>query len=355
MSANYSIAQLEPALARAQVMRIWQDNLPVECDPGAKFDWTFFADPPAASSVFLLGVEAGDGADPVGTAAAVERGFMVEGYPVRAALLAELAVDARHRTALPAIRLVRQVRQSCLSEFGFAYGFPNSQAAPVFRRCGYSALGRMTRYARVLRHGRYLRQRLRVPLVGSAAGLAADSARRAWHRPAARRAQRDYELIWLRELDARFDRLWERARLHYHVVAERSARFLRWRFLRHPERDYRLVALRGQQGDGSLLAYAVVSFEGDMAAVHDFFGAPEALARLFDLLIPALRRRDAASISVQFLGEPRVVKLLRARGFSPREARRPVIVSPGEGASVPERSLLDPSRWFLTDADHEWW
>ena len=346
MATAYKVRQSPPADAEREVLRVWTDNLDVECDPGAKFRWTFREPPNRPPSVFLLDA-AGDGQSPevVGTASVGERDFRIGDRRARAALLSELAVDRAHRSLFPAMRLVREVRRVWPERCDFAYGFPNDKAEKLFLRCGYQTLGRITRYARPLRHAPFLRRWRDLPVLTSAAGAALDAARLIAAAPAAVAARARYRLAWDVEVDDRFDALWDEAGASYRVIAARTAEFLRWRFLRHPETRYRLVAM--SEGD-ALRAYAVTSEVDGGCHVHDLFGAPAALGALLDLAIPALYAGGARSVSVEFLGDPRIVALLGARGFRARKSARAVIVGgPAE--------LGDPTAWFITDADHEWW
>lgn len=357
MSTEYRVSRVEPGAARSQLMRIWRDNLQLACDAAAKFAWTFEAAPHRPDRLFLLDAGApgttGERA-PIGAAGVAWRPFQLAGRSARGALLFELAVDRRHRTGFPALRLVAETRRAALRDFDFAYGFPTHRAEPLFRRCGYSELGRITRYVRVLRHGDYLRRALDLPLLTRAAAAGLDGARLALHAPAWARARARLRLELGGELDARIDDLWRRVSGCYRVVGARSAEFLRWRFLRHPEQSHELALLIDRAGS-ALQAYAVLGIKDGAAHLHDFFGEPAALGALVDLLVPAIARRGARSLSVRFLGDPRVVAELVARGFSARDRSRAVVLSPGDAGADAAEAACDPAGWFLTDADHEWW
>jgi hypothetical protein len=357
VSTEYRVSRVDPGAARTELLRIWRDNLPLGCDAAAKFAWTYEAAPHRPDRLYLLDARragaSGDGVA-IGAAGVAWRPFQLAGRPARGALLFELAVDRSHRTGFPALRLVAESRRAALRDFDFAYGFPTERAEPLFRRCGYSELGRTTRYVRVLRHADYLRRALDLPLLTRAAAAGLDGARLALHAPAWARARARLRLELGGEPDSRVDDLWRRAAGSYQVVGARTAEFLRWRFLRHPEQSHELVLLVDRAGL-ALHAYGVLGMQDRAAHLHDFFGEPAALGALIDLLLPALVRRGARSLSLRFLGDARVVAELVARGFAARDRSRAVIFSPGDAGGGPAAAACDPASWFLTDADHEWW
>ena len=151
--------------------------------------------------------------------------------------------------------------------------------------------------------------------------------------------------------DDRWDALWREARDEYDVVGARTAAFLRWRFPASP--DTQFVALQ-RPGDGTLRAYAVLQFEPATGAAHvrDLFGHHDDLGKLVDALIPLAYRAGASSLSVRFLGAPKVERLLIEHGFALREGDRAVVVDRGSLAG--DAPLVrDASRWHLFDVDED--
>lgn len=339
-------------------MRVWRDNLPVE-DAARKFDWFYKEAPIPPETVFVLA--AGEDDEPgriVGTAGVGIREFSIRGEMIRAALLADMAVDSEHRKLLPALKLARESHVYSLEQHPMLYGFPNQKAVGVFRRAGYQQLGSMARYARVLRHAGYV-ERLaahdRVPawaahlatgqVMHSLVGASADAVRLAQLGPHLAQAARKYKLEWLSPGDARIDALWEACREHYQVIGRRSAAFLDWRF--PVEEGHRTVALLGRRG-AVLRAYAVIQRMGDVVHIRDLFGFPDSLQSLLELLVPTFYTEGATSMSMRYLGSERVTRALKASGFSERECSRAIIVDSAPGIEVD-----DPESWHLCDADED--
>ncbi len=345
---RYRVERASPAsdATAAELRALWRRNLPVEGECAAKFDWLYRQAPWPADDVFLL---AADGvAGPVGTAGVFVRRMRVGGPVVEAALLGDFAVDVAHRTLQPALTLMRAVRRQATARFGLVYGFPNQLAAGVCQRVGFSELGVMTRYVRVLRHDRFVRRVLDVPFMTTLAARSVDGARVALAMPRAVRALRGRTLQWPTSTDARLDELWTDAAGQYDIVAERSAAFVDWRLLRHPFDPCQLAALTTADG-ARILAYAAIAVADAVAYVRDLFGHRDEVGRLLDALIPTLWRRgiahrlapltcgdiDAGRRSVgAWLCRPRTHALghhrrrRRVAGGRPRPHRRPPGVVP---------------------------
>jgi hypothetical protein len=364
----FETAEEEPESVRVEVCRLWADNLRLERPADEKFRWQYRLAPHPARSIHVIRWQDEAGArHTVGTGGVSERRYHLAGQDVRVGVVGDVAVDREHRGLLPALRLLRAVRESIDADLDVAYGFPNAKADGVMLRAGFHRLGKARRYARVLRHAGYvgrLAERLpklppllvpltarvlATPIVAAAGGAVIDAARLVGVAPGAARAAAHHRLAWADHFDQRFDALWMAARSAYPMIGERTSAFLGWRY---PVCD---IATLTRRGDGALRAYAIVEIHPSTRAahLHDVFGHPGDLAALFDLLLPALYLRGAASVSVRFLGAPRVAELLAARGFEPRDEGRTVVVEVGPRRAEHRALLLDPASWHLFDEDED--
>ncbi|HRC58400.1 MAG: hypothetical protein IPI49_15365 [Myxococcales bacterium] len=374
---SYVVRRCEPSEIRESIEQLWERNLPIEQSAVDKFSWLYEQAPLVPRDVFVIAAAAqgGEPERPVGTAGVGLRDIYVGGGSgaraeiLRAGLLADLAVDREHRTVAPALRLVREVRAWALSELDLAYGFPNQHAQGVFRRVGYSALGAMSRYVRVLRYGSYLSR------------ASAEDLKRlpAWARPLAQqvlsrpgRSQRlaatAYELAQLardargllvarrhepltlgQRVPAGVDALFHRCRTEYDLVAVRSDRLLRWRYPAAPGRLWAAV-----RSGSRLDAYAMIDRIGDAMHLRDVFGTRAGVAALLSQLVFECYRLGASSVSMRFLGESWMTELLASLRFEKRAADRSIYlgISPRVVGALRER-LSEPACWFLTDFDED--
>ncbi len=355
---NYRIKFASPTSVRDDLLRVWQSNLPIYGEEAAKakFSWTYENALHQPEGVFVLAARDQGQEDQeliVGTAGLGMRNFFAKGHVLRAGLLGDLAVESDHRTLLPAVRLVRESRKMALRDFDFAYGFPNEAAEGVFERCGYHRLGTLQRYVMILRYHPYVRRIIDVPMLPKLAGAVLTAGRAAVHLPAWMHAHQRYSLHLLDNVDVRFDEMWQRVRGEYPLIGERDQSFLRWRFFRQPNHDYRIACITDRQDDHTVHAYAVIETEGVYAYIRDFFGARESLSSLFELLAVHLARNGMVSMSVDYLGGARMIAMFKAHGFVPRQATQAIIMD--ASASCQERAewLRDVDNWHLTDADED--
>ncbi|HEX3763975.1 MAG TPA: hypothetical protein VHW23_35010 [Kofleriaceae bacterium] len=306
----------------------------------AKLRW-FYCDGPHGPGRALV-LHARDAA--VGCAGVGVRTLVHRGAQRRAALFADLAVDRPHRSGLPALTLLRSIQAEVGRDFDLGYGFPNTKAIAIYRRAGFVELGRMYRYVRVLRCQRYLAAApwLQVP------AAAADRALGAVARLHQLRA-RPFALDWPARFDARFDRLWQATRSADRIACERTAAFLGWRFAREPHR----IAAVIRRDTGALAAYGVLRpAERGLVELVDLFGAGEReLGAALALIVPAARQLGFAAIGFRFLGDPRVIRLLRTHGFARRGEPRSIVVAHGRDPAI--AALTTAAAWYLTDLDED--
>jgi hypothetical protein len=349
---RYTAEERSVDAASADLLRLWGSNLASAGDDlPAKLDWFYRAAPAGPGRALVLLADDGTGSRVVGCQGIGFRRVLCGGRVLRAALVADLAVDAAHRTLMPALVLVRSTRQAATGAADFQYGFPNAKAVGVFRRVGYLPLGTMSRRVRVLRFAPYVARRVGVRLVARLGGALLDGAAAVARAPARLRAAADYRLSFLLGPDARFDALFDEARARHPVVADRGQDFLRWRFFARGD-GAELAALT-RRGDGALRAYAVVTRRDGVGHLCDFLAASDRdLSALLSLLATALRARGCTSASVRFLGAPATDELLERCGFGLRDADRAVVIDPGGDAEL-GTLLGDPGNHHLTDADED--
>ena len=337
-----------------ELMRIWRDNLPVRGAVEAKRRWAYLDAPTGPSEAMVVRV---DGGAAVGCAGIERRELWCRGQPLAAALLADFAIDRSHRIGLPAVLLQRAVQRHVEPRFDLSYGFPNRGAVAIHLRTGYHELGKMGRYVRPLRFGRYVRRRITQPAIAAVATAVIDPAAHAAGWLAGLPSHRAYALTWLDDVDARFDALWARAAPTLPIACRRDAALLRWRFLRAPGDRCQIAALIARDDD-RVAAYAIVR-DGDgatagMAELVDLLGeGPDALDALFDQLVPALTARGYDAATIRFLGTPAIVGLLTRHRFVAREPDRSIIVRPTARCPIAAEVVRDARAWYLTDLDED--
>lgn len=363
---QYEVQLAAPNTAQASLLRVWR-NLQVKGDLKEKFHWTYEQAPYLPDTAFLLKVHD----EVVGSAGYGIRAFRVFGSDKRVAVMADLAVDAAHRSLAPALSLVRASREFVQKQFDFAYGWPNSKAEGVFARARYKSLGRLHRYVRVLRYeaymdrvGQYTERLARLthlpprfvslltkPPVASVGTRALSYGSRLRHQTSTVRIKRAYAMQWTTTGDARIDAIWQAARDDYGIVSERTSQFLRWRFANDSVR----VALLLSKANNTPCAYAVIRNECGDAQVVDIFGLPDALRPLLDLLIAALGQEGMVhAVSCIYLGQPSFLGVLQDCGFEKRDDKgRAVYMCTGQEFEGQSPQLEQAESWHLTAFDED--
>lgn len=344
--APYSVHEGNALLDRGSVLAIWDGNLGQPERMRAKYDWFYLHSPGGPPLMQLLRHEPEDRW--VGTCAAGRRRMAWRGREIEAGVLVDLAVTAAHRSLGPALMLQQRLIAAARNELDVLYGFPNPKAAPVFRRIGYRLFGELVRYARVLRHRRYLALRMPPWLATPAAALldaalATRDALRRWSGPRLRTR-------WSDEADPRMDALWNASAPADALGAVRDARHVRWRFDHAPVARSRHLLVTDPD-DRHLLAWFATQVEGDALLVRDFWSedADRAVGvHYLDALLHAARRAGHASVSVEIAARESRLSTWRARGFVAR-GRRPVFgIQRDDGDG-----LIGQDDLYLTAADED--
>ena len=102
MPPRYSVERRPFSEVEADLRRLWDGNLTVEGGVARKLAWLYREAPDLPDGVFMLAAEPEDGGakEWVGTAGVLIRRVQVAERELRAGLLADLAVDKVHRSAL---------------------------------------------------------------------------------------------------------------------------------------------------------------------------------------------------------------------------------------------------------------
>jgi len=346
MAITYHIEEADLSASAAAIQGLWVANLAGHDSRGAAAKLRLgYAENPAGPGTAIL-LYPDNETLPRGVQGLHPRVFHFGARRLRAAGLADYAVDADHRSLGPALMLMRRGTQLGAERFDLTYGLPNRKAAAVLARAGLKRLGTVRRYARPLFSRPLLAQRLPTwladllaPMVDAALGM-----RDAWHSAALRPRLECSATGWD---DPAIDELWSR-RPDSLLLSERSGAMLRWRFGAPERGDWRLCMARDRDGDAR--GYVVWRLTDGFAEVGDFFSPdPDACTAPLMLSFSRLARRERAnSVSVTFFGSEQVAQRLLASGMALRPHEAPLFTLPG---GVPE--LESPGRWYLTSFDND--
>jgi hypothetical protein len=354
MPTHYTVEAAKLPQDTSDVLTLWVNNLPGfdAQNAKAKLLLGYAANPAGASAVLLL--RAHDDASSTSTAQGTQglhaRRFVQGAQTLKSIALADLVVNAEHRSLGPALMLMRSSVELAQAGHDITYGLPNDRAATVCTRAGLRPLGSVQRYAKPLASREKLDQRvpawlamfvaplvdraltLRDSMRGSKLGLRLTCRSCSWNDPA-------------------LDDVWARRRPEL-LLSDRSAAMLRWRFdgSRLPQSTPRWEVCVAHDASSAVQGYVVWRQTDGFIEVGDFFVKDVAL-HLAPMMLGFARyakRHHAVSVSVEFFGDPRVVQGLLAAGLHVRPDQTPVFI----GAATPP-ALTDPSLWYFTAFDND--
>ncbi|MEO6403684.1 MAG: hypothetical protein ABIP62_16920 [Vicinamibacteria bacterium] len=128
----------------------------------------------------------------------------------------------------------------------------------------------------------------------------------------------EVEVCPVSEFSPEYDDLWMRSRASYSTCVRRDARYLKWKFLNCPFREYRVIEARKA---GTLTGYAVLRDEGDeifkRGVIADLFCDTTDVATQDALLAAAIddfRRKNRVRIEV-YCYNARLAGSLKRHGF----------------------------------------
>lgn len=346
MAISYHIEEADLSTAAAAIEGLWVANLIGHDARSAAAKLRLgYAENPAGQGTAILLYPQGQTC-PSGVQGLHPRLFHFGTRRLRAAGLADYAVDSAHRSLGPALMLMRRGIELGAERFDLTYGLPNQKAAAVVARAGLKRVGMVRRYAKPLRSRDQLAQRLPPALAAVCAPLvdAALRLRDAVRSVGFRKRLDCRDADWS---DKALDQLWER-RPSTLLLSDRSAAMLRWRFGAPERGDWKLCI--AQDEDGAVQGHVVWRMQDGFAEIGDFFSTdPDALTAPLMLAFTRLARRAGAiSVSVTFFGREPVASALRASGMVLRPQEAPLFKLPGGPI---ELDAIE--HWYLTSFDND--
>jgi hypothetical protein len=351
MPTHYTVEAADLTQDLPHLLALWVHNLLGfdAANARAKLQLGYVANPAGASQVLLL---LADDADPKaqGAQGLHARRFQLGSQTLTAAALADLVVNAEHRSLGPALMLMRRSVEIAQARYDFTYGLPNERAAAVCARAGLRPLGVVQRYAKPLASREKLGQRipdwlaiLLAPLVDRAL-----TARDGWRGAKLGLRLTCRSCSWS---DPALDDVWAHRSAGL-LLSQRSSALLRWRFdgTRLPQSTPRWEVCVAHDASSAVQGYVVWRQIDGFVEVGDFFvkDVTQHLAPMMLGFARYAKRHHAVSFSVEFFGDPRVVKGLLAAGLHVRAETAPVFI----GVTTPP-ALNDPAQWYFTAFDND--
>jgi hypothetical protein len=346
---GFHVARESLADVRDEAVRVLgvTRNAPLRMD---RFDWLYRGNPDGEAILWSVR-DAAEGAL-AGFTVALPRRIYVDGTVRRCWNCADFSMLARYRTLGLAIKLRRAARESVDSgEADFLYAHPNPRMQVIHEKVGHQPIGRMTRFAKLLRSGDYLKRRLKRPLLAGALSRVADPVLKLTSRERRHRIRHEVSVVSGLRFDERFDALSLEAATVRRVIGARDAAYLNWRYADNPLYTTDAVLVENQ---GRLIGYALFTVDDDTVHLKDLFPVTDAgvVRDLLARLIRACRDRRMSSISTVMLEGHPAQRWLEEFGFA-RRAEGSFMFGYAPEDSDLRDVLLNPASWFATAGDRD--
>jgi len=313
----------------------------------ARYEWLYRKNPEGMARAWVA-CEAETGLI-VGVAAAFPRRIYCRGTEVRGYVLGDFCIHPDYRSLGPALALQRSSLEDLSREgAGFVFDFPSTSMLAIYKRLRIEPQESTIRFAKPLRADREIQKRIPNKAAGRTLAVAANAALRL------RDAGLGRSSAWTITEEAapcgeEFTLATRRWAPRMGICACRSADYLNWRFLQHPQRHYQFLTARE---DGRLCGYLIYHWAGEDATVVDLLAEEDQVCKaLLVETIAIMRRCGVNTLSAPFLRSHAGREILEDCGFQPREST-PVIVLTLPWAA---NHVVDQGddHWYLMHGDRE--
>lgn len=312
-----------------------------------RYDWLYHQNPDGAARVWVACDS--ETQQMIGVAAAFPRRARCGGREVRAYVLGDFCIHREFRTLGPALALQRM----CLEDLSkgdaeFVFDFPSSSMLAIYKRLHMEPCEGMIRFAKPLRVDRRLKLWIPNEVIARSLATAANLGLRL-RDIGSRRAS-----TWvIEEQTASCGEEFTVAALEWSgrmgVCVTRSADYLNWRYLQHPQKRYRFLTARK---DGRLCGFLIYHLAEEDPAIVDLLGRDNAVCEaLLSATVSLMRVQRVQTLSAPFFSAHPSRKLLEALGFRPRESSPVVLLRLKK--PLDHREDKQNEQWYLTHGDRE--
>ncbi len=343
---DYSVLRTNLDRDRNAVVSLWKRNFPDL--PQERYDWIYQGNP-QGKALSWAARKRGSGS-PVGLVSLFPWKMRLNGETVMVGIAGDFAVDREHRGSNAAIKLQRAVTAAVIeNEFRLIYGISNKKSEPVQRRVGYVLLGKMDRWAKLLKSTKYLKASPLGGLVSRPLDFIMSNLSKEARCPRAEGCA----MQELKYFDQRFDQLWRKASMQFSIIGERSADYLNWRYGKSPHRSYHIFSLI-QKDSQHVSGYLVYYVQNNVGFIVDmlFLDFGLTLDSLLSSFVLYLRDQNVESVSILLFGCPSLAKKLKNFGFVRREEESRILVYLDENSPCAD-SVLNRENWFLLEGDRD--
>ena len=349
---SYSVIKADLKSNKGDIFAVWEKNYPGVLEK--KYSWIYENNPAGAAHVWLLWHEGSK--EYVGVTALFPRRFKINGKTLLGGIAGDLVVNKEHRSMGPALMLhkkVLSVVQDGLVDF--IYGFPNRSSEPVVKRLGYKLLGKQMRLIKILQTEPRLSRMpfgkywciLVGPFLNSILRLLSFET---WHYF----KKGDCFCEAVKDFDKRFDLFWEKAQSKFTIAGERTALYLKWKFLMTPHFENKIIGLFNFEKN-TLKGYIVYRHLDRGIEIRDFLtdGEAKSLPTLMAAFLSYARSTGAESVVIAMLENGEVLKQMQRFGFIQRNNEQSVALSISDSLIIKFPFIKENKHWLMLQSDDD--
>lgn len=349
---SYTIYQANLEKDKDTILKFWRENQPKPLDQ--KYKWIYENNPAGKAKVWM--VKHNESGQCVGIMALFPRKFSVRGRSFQAGIAGDFLVNKKHRVLKPAIMLQRSaISAADKRDVDFIYGFPNNAAEPIIKRVGYRLLSPMTRLVKIIKTAPQLRKlglneywvNLLSPLLDFLLRLISIET---WYR-----GNRGFICEEVKDFDERFDQLWNREKSQFAIAGERTASYLRWRFIEAPhDAENKVFAIFDSQ-KSVLKGYIVYRYQHNSVQIRDFLFAEDkkAILVLMTSFLRHVRSLSPDSLMINLLENNNIIQKMKRFGFMKRQSDGNVYLYCTDKVWQELTLSGHPDNWLLMQSDDD--
>jgi hypothetical protein len=290
----------------------------------------------------------------VGTVSLFPRRLLINEKTIYSGQIGDFAVDKDHRGFGPALKLHREVL-SKTNNYGYdlIWAVPNKDATPILFRVGYKEIGKFSLFMKPLKTRiipkKYLPQNIQssilLNIIDFFAGIVSKEKRF--------NDKSGYSIEIPDKFDERFDILWQKASKQFNICAERSSKYLNWRYkYSYSLRDYKIFCLINNAKE--LVGYMVFSIKDNICFISDMLFLPtdDSIDLLLAKFLLCMKAQNVGAIAFFYMGCSFIKEKLREFNFFQLkyDEKRVVVCSFYDSF---EPYILDENNWYFLSGDYE--
>lgn len=316
-----------------------------------RFEWLYFENPEGEAKAWIVFDEKSE--KPIAFCCVLPRRVRVGGKDILCWNSGDFSVNKKFRTLGIALKLRRKAKEGVdKGEIRCFYAHPNKAMAIVHDRVGHVCLGRMYRFAKILDTRPYVEKKLKHRYLAKPIGILLNVLFEIKNKLKLRKKEGFHiEIVTQNTFGKEFDLYFEKMSSRYHILGDRGADYLTWRFSNHPHYQSETLTIRKE---GTLQGYLIFYVEGDVAFLADVLCPPSGpvLFAILRFWLKRLRKRKVASVSAILLDSNPLIPFFLEEGFRKRPEESDVYVYATMNDSIKDE-WLDGHKWYMTEGDRD--